>query len=73
MAKICRLKVVTLLLVKLAVVSGSGELGNCVYAVNVACETVTSNNRGCQVVCETAQQIGKKQRDAFEFLKIRGI
>ena len=43
----------------MAVVSGSGELGNCMYAVNAACEIVASNNRDCKVTCETPQQIGK--------------
>ena len=60
MSKICRFKVITLLFAKLAVVSGSVELGNCMYAVNAACEIVASNNRGCKVTCETPQQIGKK-------------
>ena len=61
MAKICRFKVITLLFVKSAVVSALAELGNCMHAVNAACEIVASNNRDCKVTCERPQQIGKKQ------------
>ena len=40
-------------------VSCSNELTNCMYAVNAACEIISSNNRDCKVTCETPQQIGK--------------
>ena len=43
----------------MAVISGAGELENCMYAVNAACEIVASNNKDCKVSCETPQQIGK--------------
>ena len=59
MGTACQFTAAILLIAKLAVVSGSGELGNCMYAVNAACEIVASNNRECKVTCETPQQIGK--------------
>ena len=59
MSTICRFMPVILLIAKLATVSGSGELGNCMYAVNAACEIIASSNRDCKVTCETSQQIGK--------------
>ena len=57
-----------ILFVKMAVVSGSGELGNCMYAVNAACEIVTSNNRDCKVTCETPQRIGKLFEELMDTL-----
>ena len=59
MGTACRFMAAILLIAKLAVVSGSGEIGNCMYAVNAACEIVASNNRDCKVTCETPQQTGK--------------
>ena len=71
MAKACRFTFAMLLFVKMAVVSGSGELGNWMYAVNAACEIIASNNRDCKVTCETPQQIGMLFEEWIDALRCK--
>ena len=71
MAKACRFTFAMLLFVKMAVVSGSGELGNRMYAVNAACEIIASNNRDCKVTCETPQQIGMLFEEWIDALRCK--